>query len=656
MLRAGGLAAGMAVAGVGALATGQGPVGVSVAAGDGAVDALQDVTLSDARRLAAARELVRRADEPVVREVLATELAKPLAGTGAGAVVLRAIGELADAPPRLFPVLAQRLAGAPVEEVPRLLQAVSSFHTRDAARLLVLHASPKEAGEVSSSAFEGLVRLSGRTDIPADQDSWAAWLRECDQYSESQWRLTLASAMARRADQLAAERQGAVTRLIDSYRRLHLATAPEQRSPLIAEFLSSDTPEVRELGFELAARELSAGSTLGPAVASAALTLTSSQHPKVRAQAATLLWQMAPAEAAPGLARALGVERDPAAAGALLLACSRWPTRDLVPAAMSWLPHGSGASPQAATCVAAIAREGLLVPDGQAEALRLLRGWPVQSLSSSAIWLLASLGIDEDLDRIAPLLDSSNASVRLATAEALVWDARFTPAILDAARHEPDLFEVASKALLVHDPSLASMRTLLALPQPEPSVARPLLERLAASLPTNDLWELASELSDSSLRRSVLVLLNGDMRQMAAADREDQHAALAGSVLALADLQLASREPDGALLTIEHSPFVPGGTSEPPLPAPDGLRRRHVSALVALNRLEQAASMDSTDAGAWIDGLELAADRPWAGAVLAEVEHRFGAGFTPDQAGRVATLRARIAPSEPKPSPDANHR
>ncbi|MCC6949834.1 MAG: hypothetical protein IT433_00150 [Phycisphaerales bacterium] len=619
---------------------------------DAALEALRDVTLSDARRLKAARELVRRAEEPVVREVLGAELAKPLAGTGAGAMILRAVGEMPDAPLRLFPLLAQRLAEAPVDELPRLMQAVSSFHTRDAARLLVLHASPREAPEVSAAAFDGLVRLSGRADIPAEHGAWSAWLAECDQYSESQWRLTLAAAMARRADQLAAERQGAVTRLIDSYRRLHLATAPEQRSPLIAEFLGAETPEVRDLGFELAGRELTAGSTLGPAVAAAALSLTSASSPRVRAQAATLLWQMAPAETAPGLAGALAVERDPGAAGALLLACSRWPSRDLVTPSVAWLANGSGAAAAASTCVAAMARAALLTSGEQAEVLRLLRAWPDEALGPSSIWLLASLGDDGDLDRLAPLMESANASVRLAVAEALVWDERYTSALVNAARTEPDMFEVASRALLVHDPSLASMRTLLSLPQPEPAVARPLIERLAAALPTNDLWTLASELPDASLRRSMLVLLNADMRQMAAADREDQHAALAGSVLALADLQLASREPDGALLTIEHSPFALGGTAEPPLPVPEGLNRRHVEALVALNRLEQAASLDAKDAGAWIDGLALAADRPWAGAVLAEVEHRFGASLTPDQAARLASLRAKIAPAKTGPEPE----
>lgn len=655
MPRAAFLCAGLAAAGITAPVAGQvGPeVGASPApAGDGALDALRDVTLSDARRLNAARELVRRAEEPRVRGVLAAELAKPLAGTGAGAMILRAVGETPDAPLRLFPLLAQRLAEAPVDEVPRLLQAVSSFHTRDAARLLVLHATPREAPEVAAAAFEGLVRLSGRADIPAEHGAWSAWLAECDQYSESQWRLTLATAMARRADQLAAERQGAVTRLIDSYRRLHLATAPEQRSPLIAEFLGAETPEVRDLGFELAGRELTAGSTLGPAVAAAALALTSAPSPRVRAQAATLLWQMAPAETAPGLARALSVEREPGAAGALLLACSRWPSRDLVAPSVAWLANGSGAAAAASTCVAAMARAALLTSGERAEVLGLLRAWPDDALGPSSIWLLASLGDDGDLDRLAPLLESADASVRLAAAEALVWDERYTSALVIAARTEPDMFEVASRALLVHDPSLASMRTLLSLPQPEPAVARPLIERLAAALPTNDLWTLASELSDPSLRRSMLVMLNADMRQMAAAEREDQHAALAGSVLALAGLQLASKEPDGALLTIEHSPFAAGGTAEQPLPEPDGLRRMHVVALVALNRVEQAASLDAKDAGAWIDGLALAADRPWAGAVLAEVEQRFGASLTPDQAARLAPLRGKIAPVKTGPEPE----
>lgn len=655
MLGAATLTAWLAAAGVGTVALGQTIAegerdgAPRVAEGDAALEALRDVALSDARRLAAARELVKRTDEPQVREVLAGEVGKPLAGTGAGAMVLRAIGEMPDAPPRLFPMLAQRLADAPVDEVPRLLHAVSSFHTRDAARLLVLRTSPREAPEVSGAAFEGLVRLSGRADIPAEQEAWSRWLAECDQYSESQWRLALALAMARRADQLAAERQGAVTRLIDSYRRLHLATAPEQRSPLIAEFLVAETPEVRDLGFELAGRELTAGSTLGPAVATAALGLISAPAPRVRAQAATLLWQMAPAEAAAGLAGALGMERDPTAAGAFLLACSRWPTRELVPASIVWLSPESGASAQAATCAAALARAGLLLPEDQAEAMRQIRSWPSGSMSPSAVWLMAFLGDEEDLDALSPLLASPNASVRLAVAEALVWEERFTGALVDAARREPELFELASRAMLVHDPSLAGMRTLLSLPRPEPAVARPVIERLAGALPTNDLWALASETSDLSLKRGLLVLLNGDMRQMAAAGREDQHAALAGSVLALADLQLESREPDGALLTIEASPFVPGGTAEEPLAQPEGLRRRHVVALVALNRLEQAASLDANDAGAWIDGLTLAADRPWASSVLAAVEHRFGGGLTADQTARLVTLRAKIIPAKPGP-------
>ncbi|MFZ2874235.1 MAG: hypothetical protein WAZ94_07105, partial [Phycisphaerales bacterium] len=349
-------------------------------------------------------------------------------------------------------------------------------------------------------------------------------------------------------------------------------------------------------------------------------------------------------------------ERDPGAAGALLLACSRWPSRDLVTPSVAWLANGSGAAAAASTCVAAISRAALLTSGEQAEVLRLLRAWPDEALGPSSIWLLASLGDDGDLDRLAPLLESANASVRLAVAEALVWDERYTSALVNAARTEPDMFEVASRALLVHDPSLASMKTLLSLPQPEPAVARPLIERLAAALPTNDLWTLASELPDPSLKRSMLVLLNADMRQMAAAEREDQHAALAASVLALADLQLASREPDGALLTIEHSPFALGGTAEPPLPVPEGLNRRHVEALVALNRLEQAASLDAKDAGAWIDGLALAADRPWAGTVLAEVEQRFGASLSPDQAARLAALRGKIAPAKTGPEPETTPR
>src|SRR6185295_2164702 len=175
--------------------------------------------------------------------------------------------------------------------------ALGSFRTRDAARLLGRYIGEDQPKTVSAAAMSALARLTARDDLGQDRPAWAAWLREIDGMSESQWRLQLIAALAARNDRLAAQRHDAIAQLTDSLRKLHLATKAEDRPAMLASMLEDGIPAVRDLGFELVARELSATGHLDGPVGIAALKLLKHSDAAVRSSAAVLVRQLAPPDA-----------------------------------------------------------------------------------------------------------------------------------------------------------------------------------------------------------------------------------------------------------------------------------------------------------------------------------------------------------------------
>ena len=606
---------------------------------DAAACTLADATASDAERQRAAETLVALAALPAARDAVAQSLVEPLAGTGGGVYALRAIARCVGPSPRLYPLLERRLARAEANERPRLLASIASFRTRDAARLLIRSADDaQDEGDDSTrrAAFAALARIAARDDLVDDDAAWAAWLERADALSESQWRLILLDATARRADTLQSDRQRTVTRLAETFRKLHLATPADGRSALLAAMLDDDIPEVRDLGFELVGRELSVTGTLRGPVGDASLRLLTSADPLVRSSAAVLVRQLGPDGAGAAVAAALARETDPRAASDLLLAAVRWPEAALTAPAVSWLESGGPAASAAAEACWSLYRAGELGIEGIDRALAAIRAIPVDRLNPAACSLLAMEGLDADRARLAPLLTSDSPALRTAAAESLVWHPEYKGDILAAATQDPDLFDVATRAVLVGTPTAEGFRAVRALPQPSPDVWRAGLLRLARALPAPDLWSVAQEEPDPALRSALLGRLTMDERVMSERSDPAQLAAIAAGVVALASLQLERREAAAALSTLDAAPFA---SEAGDAAAVASLR---AAALVGLGRLDLAAPLDAP-AAAWVHGLDLARDAPYAAEVVEEIERRFGDALTADQRAVLTRTRDELA-------------
>ena len=70
---------------------------------------------------------------------------------------------------------------------PQALLALASAGTWDAARVLVNHAAPFQAPEVSKAAVEALVRMTGRDDLGNDVEEWRRWLDERSILKPEEW-------------------------------------------------------------------------------------------------------------------------------------------------------------------------------------------------------------------------------------------------------------------------------------------------------------------------------------------------------------------------------------------------------------------------------------------------------------------------------------
>jgi hypothetical protein len=608
-----------------------------------ALGVLRDGSAAPAHRQDAARTLIDLCDLPQVRSGLSEILSAPLTGTGGGNPFLSAVARVPDAPARLFPMMAQRLAVASPGESVAIIEALGSFRSREAAHLLGRYIGPDQPPPVAAAALASLARLSARDDLGVDRDAWGAWLREVEAMSEPQWRLRLIAALAARNDRLAAERRDAVSQLTDSLRRLHLATKPEDRPALLASLLEDAIPQVRDLGFELVARELSATGHLDGPVGMAALKLLSHPDPAVRSNAAVLVRQLAPAGADKAVAAALSAENDASAASDLLLAAARWPTPAAVAPVLRWIQSETPAADAATEAAWCLLRAGDLDAEASRRVLAAVRRVPTDSMFPAGVSLLAALGEDEDRERLVPLLSSQSASLRQAAGEALIWYPRHRAAILAAAASDPDLFDIASRAVVVNDPTAHGLRSLLALPQPSPELARAAIMRVANRVPAADLRMVIGEVTDPTLKRDLLSNLLSPERLMSERDNPPMMAAIAAGACDLAELELVQARPEAALAALD-AVANQGGAAES-----GRATELRCTADLALGRVEYAERLNA-GAESWLRGLEMA-----RGAAAAKVLGALEAKFTDlesAQKARLEAVRARIKAETPEPAPD----
>ena len=599
---------------------------------------------SEAVRREASLWLLDHGDMEPVFSALERAVATPLIGQSAGAVLLETIAQCGEPPSRLINALEARLQNASEEESVRIVTAMGYFRSRSAARLLLDLTRGESSEDVAAAAYESLANLTARDDFGSDHDAWETWIRSYEDRNDLEWQQMLASNLAEKLARQSRETAAATTRLIETMRRLHLATPADQRPSLLVELLRDPQPQIRDLGFELVGRELSNNGQIDERVGIAAIELLASPNAFARGQAALLVRQIAPAGAADAVAAALERETDPQAASDLLLAATRWPTPASVSAVLTWLGREGQARPAAIEACLQIMRSASLRPADAQKVLAVLRGLEPAQVTPAAAILLVELGDASDQDRLLPLLRCDDLGVRSAVADALLWERVHKEAIIDAATDRPDLVVAAIKAVMVDSPTSPEVIRVMRLKAPTPEEGRQAMALLAAMTPADQLLPVVQACTDPLLRTVLLNALTAPSRAMSERSTPTAMEAIVTGVLMLAEEDLSLGNAPAAALLLDASPFM----DEAPWAARAAAVR--VPALLATGKVEEAQKY-AADLEAWWRGFELAKGTSRVTDVAAAVLARFGEGL--DQARRDVLLAATagsdlVGPPEPK--------
>jgi hypothetical protein len=430
-------------------------------------------------------------------------------------------------------------------------------------------------------------------------------------------------------------------RLIEAYRRLHLALPVRDREEFVAGLLRDSLPLARAMGFELVQRELSEGAAPGEKIAQAALAILRDEDPSVRARAAGLIRQLAPPDAPTALQAALAREVDPRAAGAMLVAAQRFRVPAMVEPALRWSMRDGPAQEPGVELLADLVRAGdVWTQDDEERVLVVARSVSESSISPGVVLLRSQLGDATDRERTESWLRHPRLDVRQAAARALIFESASLAPLVDASRASPELFDAAVTALLVHAPTAESFRVALSLaPPPEPTRTEGLL-RLARSLPALELSSVWRDAPDASLRRQLLAELATPERRMSEGVVPEASVAISMGAWELSGLLLDDAQPDRAIAALDLAPDLARVVGE------RALADRRCECLVAFGRLDLAMQVDASP-DAWLRGAEVAVRtaRPHAGDLLSMIEERFGSALSGELASRLAALRAKLAPA-----------
>lgn len=399
---------------------------------------LQDTTLSEESRLAAARSLLAASDSACAT----------LAQLSGEPAVFEILARAALDDPHLVVALLACTQAESVAEQPALalIDVAGSLHEKPAAHALVHMLDANES--IATAAMQALSKSTGLTALDTP-DAWRRWWDAHRDIPDDAWTSTLIQELSQHASELERRVRRLDRLALDAYRRLYIVTATEARSALLAELLGSELPTLRSLGFELADRELAANATLDPSVAAAAIALLSSADPKARAGAARLVSRLAPPEGAEPVIAALERETVASAAEPLLAAAARWPNPRTIAPVLRWL---NDPATVATACQAAITlhEHGLLVGDEHLEQVRrALLPLPTRP-SPERLQLLCRIGTMSDRKAIAALLGSEDQSLQRAAADALARLDDSAALLIERAVSDPTIAPLALAALATH--------------------------------------------------------------------------------------------------------------------------------------------------------------------------------------------------------------
>lgn len=478
---------------------------------EASIRALSDPNLPAEDLARAARTVLNAAPNSPAALQAATEAIQK--GAAPGREVLRALAAASIAPASLWDPIARRWPAATPEEKLLLIGASATIRTPDAAFALIAATADAEPPAVRDAAFAALVRMTGRDDLARDRRAWRAWYLESIGMSRRQWQERLIASQTTRAEALRRDTRRLEQQLAAVYRRLWSLTPAESRDSLLVELLGIDSDPVRSAAAELIRTEIAEGRPIGPGATAAASQLLAHPRGSVRAEAATLIKQIAPADAGSIVLTALVTENDRHAAAALLSAISRWPSAEAESPILRWL-GAEDPIPVAADAALAHLRAGFFAsPESRGILLSLLRDQALADLNVASLRLLVELGEDADRQRIATLLTAESIEQRVAAASALAERPEFVATLADAAANDPRLFDWAVRAVREHAAGVEAILRIAAIDSVPAEQVRRSVVNLATPLNLEGILQLAAGLeSRPAIREAVLTLLTASER------------------------------------------------------------------------------------------------------------------------------------------------
>lgn len=366
------------------------------------------------------------------------------------------------------------------------IRVLPRFGTREAATRLIALLSDPGPG-LADAARHALRDMTGRGD-DWDDDRWRAWGSEIEGWSDRAWASAMTTRLAARHRDLSVRHRALGEEVVGLYRRLHVELDAAGRTTLLAELIRDERPPLRDLGFELAGRDLSARTQLGPEVAAAAAARLAHPDGATRAKAATLVSRLVPPDAMLTLTRALKNERDPIAAEPMLLGVARWPNEEAVLPTIRWLEREDAPYGATTTALWALAQADLLNEQALRDRITTtLRERGLGRGGEPALKLLVRLGTDADLDRVAELLEATDDPQRNTAANALAETRRGSALLIEAAAQDPRLFPPATRAINTHHASPEGLSMLAGLPVIDPATREAAILDLAARIRPEDL-------------------------------------------------------------------------------------------------------------------------------------------------------------------------
>ena len=525
-------------------------------------------------------------------------------------------------------------------------RAVARFATREAVALLVRLAADADP-QVAEASMTALRELTA-TGTGWTPDQWGAWLETTVGWTDRTWARTLLAGQAEVRRRLESERAALHNEAVALHRRLHAELDPAGRTTLIAELIRDDRPWLRDLGFDLAGRDVSARTGLGEEVARAAAERLRHPEPRVRAMAANLVSRLVPPDAMILLTEALAAETDPLAAEPMLLGAARWPNPDALEPAVTWLERDDAPIDAATTALWAFTTAGLLdTPDDRARVLDRLRGLPFDRTGEPGMRMLVRLGATEDLDRVAELLTVPDGPLRSSAAEALGESPEGAGRLLAFAGDDPRLFAPASRAITRHDPTPEGLRAIAGLPSLQPDDRTRALLAHAQRLGPERLAEAVSIAGlDDTLAESVL-------SRLAETESPTNSSGVIDGLLALAEIRTRLSRTEAAAEAIGALDGAPMSEQQQ-----QRFRRVRIWRRLSIGDTRGAPAVESATPQDWLDAIgRMPPD--WADRSAA-AEHalaHFGDQIDPESRTRIEALIAPppqseqdAAPQTPEPS------